>query len=358
MPQNPDFAELESRGAYFHGAEEFLKPEWASNFAIAMDAQPTLATTPNTGIPAFLTTLVDPTIITILFSPNKAAKIFGEVRKGDWTAQTALFPIVEYTGEVSSYGDWNNNGRTGLNTDFPNYQAYLYQIIMEYGELEMARAGLARIQWAAELNKAAVVILNKYQNYTYFFGVNGLRNWGLLTDPNLSAPLTPSTKAAGGVTWFTSGGAPNATANEVYNDIIALYGQVVAQAGGWVEIDMENPMVLAMSPGIMTALTFTNTFGITVRGMLKESYPNLRVESAVQYGKVTASNPQGVAAGNQLQLIAENVGGQDTGYCAFNEKLRTHKIVVEMSAYKQKATQGSWGSIIRQPFAIASMLGV
>ncbi|EOZ5277360.1 hypothetical protein ACQSIR_005146, partial [Escherichia coli] len=33
-------------------------------------------------------------------------------------------------------------------------------------------------------------------------------------------------------------------------------------------------------------------------------------------------------------------------------------VVVDLSAYKQKKTGGTWGAIIRQPLAFASMLGV
>ena len=357
----PDFQMLAERGAHFfegYGDPVFTNDAWKSDFNLAMDAQPALTTAPNSGIPQWLTTFIDPTIINVLFSPLKAAKIFGEVKKGDWLMQTALFPIVEYTGEVSSYGDFNENGRTGLNTDFPNRQSYLYQIIKEYGELEMERAGLARIAWAAELDKAAINILNRFQNNTYFFGVQGLQNYGGLNDPNLSASLTPSAKAAGGVTWFTPGGSPNATANEVYNDILSIYEQLVIQAGGVVELDMEQTMVLAMSPAVQVALDFTNTYGITTRDMLRKAFPNMRMETAVQYGVQTTANTPGIVAGNLVQLIAENAGGQDTCFCAFNEKLRTHKIVIALSSFKQKATQGTWGTVIRQPYAIASMLGV
>lgn len=354
----PDFEALAQRGAHFFGAEHaYVEDAWKSDFNLAMDAQPQLTTDPNSGIPQWLTTFIDPTIINILFSPLKAAKIFGEVKKGDWLMQTALFPIVEYTGEVSSYGDFSNNGRTGLNSDFPNRQAYLYQIIKEYGELEMERAGLARISWASELDRAAINILNRFQNNTYFFGVQGLQNYGGLNDPNLTASLDPAPKAAGGTTWFVNGN-PNATANEVYNDILSIYEQLVIQAGGVVELDMEQTMVLAMSPAVQVALDFTNTYGITTRDMLRKAFPNMRMETAVQYGVQSASNAPGIVAGNLVQLIAENAGGQDTAFCAFNEKLRTHKIVIDLSSYKQKATQGTWGTVIRQPYAIASMLGV
>jgi len=78
----------------------------------------------------------------------------------------------------------------------------------------------------------------------------------------------------------------------------------------------------------------------------------------VQYGAVSTSNPQGIVGGNLLQLIADEVEGQETGFCAFNEKLRAHPIIRALSAFKQKKTQGTWGAVVRQPFAITQMLGV
>lgn len=352
-----ELARFEASGMVLNGAIEFAETGWANDINMAMDALPTLATTPNAGVPAWLESIIDSQMTRVVFAPNKGAKIFGEVKKGDWLMKTALFPVIEHTGEVSSYGDYSNNGRTSVNTDFPNRQSYLYQIIKEYGEYELEVAGLAKISWVTELDMAAQTVLNKFQNLTYFFGVNGLENYGLTNDPSLNASLTPAPKQQGGVTWFTTGNAPNASANEVYNDILAVFEQLVAQGDGQVDIDMENELVLGLPPSLMTALGFTNAFGITAREMLEKNFPNLKVESAVQYGALTASNTQGVAAGNYVQLICKNAGGQDTGYCAFNEKLRTHPIIRDLSSFKQKATQGSWGAIIRQPWALASMIG-
>ena len=113
-----------------------------------------------------------------------------------------MFPVVEHTGEVSSYGDFSQNGRSNANLNFPQREAYLYQTVIEYGDLEMDRAGLAKVGWAAELKQSAVVTLNKYQNLTYFYGVAGLQNYGLLNDPGLNASVSPVPKAAGGVQWW------------------------------------------------------------------------------------------------------------------------------------------------------------
>jgi hypothetical protein len=291
MIRNPELAVFERQaGIYLPGVVEYIKPEWKANFDMAMDAQPTLVSAPNSGIPSFLTTLVDPDILRILTSPNKGAQILGEVRKGSWVDQTAMFPVTEMTGEVSSYGDFNQNGRAGVNMAFPQRQSYNFQNIVNYGDLEAERAGLAKIGWASELQTASAMILDKFMNFTYFYGVQGIQNYGLLNDPSLPAPIAPAIKATGGTKWY-NGNVLNATANEIYADIQSLYTTLVSQGGG--NIDDESELVLAMSPKSKTALKTTNQFGINVAALLKENFPKLRIESAVQYGAQTASNPQG-----------------------------------------------------------------
>lgn len=351
-----DAAHLAARGVVLPDVKCYVPDGWGRDVGLAMDAQPSLTTDPNSAVPAFLTTMIDPQVFKILFAPNRGAVILGEVRKGTWLDETAMFPTVEHSGEVSSYGDFNANGRVGVNANWPQRQSYLFQTVKEYGERELERAGLARINWVSEIDQAAATVLNKFANLTYFFGVQGLQNYGLVNDPNLSAPLTPAVKAAGGVKWISNSGAIVATANEIYADIQAIFGQLVSQTNGLV--DRETKMVLAMSPGSSVALTATNSFNVNVQDLLKKNFPNLRIETAVQYGATSATNPQGVAAGNLVQLIAESIEGQNTGYCAFNEKMRAHTIVKEMSAFRQKVTGGSWGAVLRMPMASASMVGL
>jgi hypothetical protein len=348
--RHADFSRVErDYGIILPGATDYVSPEIARDFAFAMDALPTLVTTSNAGIPAYLTNFIDPDLIRVLVSPMQAADILGEVKKGDWTMTTATFPIVENTGEVSAYGDYSDNGSVGMNVNFPMRQSYHYQTITQWGEKTLEMWGAAKIGMAAQLNVASALTLNKFQNRSYFFGISGLQNYGLLNDPSLSASLQPGAKAyntqAHGP-WVTAG-VITATANEVYSDIQSLYVQLNAQANG--TINMDQPMTLAMSPGSSIALTATNSFNVSVADLLKKNFPNITVKTAVEYD---------TAAGELVQLIATSVDGQDTGYCAFTEKMRAHPIVVELSAYKQKKSQGTWGAIIRLPFAISSMLGV
>lgn len=324
---------------------------------LAMDALPgPLSTDPNSALPSILTTTIDPEIIRVIFSPLEFGDILGERQAGDWTEDTRLFPILESTGEVSSYGDFNNNGRVGINFNYPAFQSYLFQTIVKYGEREIDRVGLAKINLVSELQVGAADLLNRFANLSYAFGVQSLQNYGIINNPYLSAYITPATKAAGGTAWF-SGNTPNATANEVYNDVIALVTRLVAQTNG--ALNVKDKMTLAMSPQSEIAMTFTNSFGVSVADLMKKGYPNIEVKTAPQYGTQSSTNPQGYStAGNVMQLIPASIQKQTVAYAAYNEKLRAHKIVPELSAWMQKKTSGSWGTILRSPVAVAGMLGI
>lgn len=358
---------FEKAGIVFHeDIRMFVPEEWKANQLtlskgqMAMDAGTAvggpLVTDPNSAIPAILTTAIDPDIIRVVLAPLVMGEILGERKVGDWTQDTRMFPVVEQTGEVSSYGDYANNGRAGLNFNYPNFQNYLSQVIIGYGERELERVDLMKINYVSELVAAAAGILNRYANLVYAFGINGLQNYGIINNPFLSAYLTPAVKAWGGTSWFDNG-SPAATANEVYNDILAVVERIIVQTNG--ALDMNAKMTLVLSPASALATKFANSFGVTVAGLLKEGFPNMTIKIAPQYGQLSVSNTQGyTGVGNTFQIIPDELDGQKVAYAAFSEKLRAHKIIPEMSAWKQKYSNGVWGTILRLPVAIAGMVGV
>ncbi|WP_054444612.1 hypothetical protein [Achromobacter xylosoxidans] len=341
MKRHQDLAMLEKRfGIVFPGAQDYLPDGFRSDYGFAMDAAGPLVTVSNSGIPGYLLNYIDPELTRVLTTPMQGAVILGESKKGDWTTLTATFPVVESTGEVSSYGDFNNNGRAGANTNFPQRQSYHYQTMTEWGERELDMAGQAKINWASELNIASALVLNKFQDNSYFFGIAGLQNYGLLNDPNLSAPVAPI--SVGGVTlWSGKDG------QAVYDDIVKIYGQLVVQTRGLVT--RRDKLKLCMSPEIEVNLTKTNQYNVNVSDMLAKNFPNLTVETAVQYA---------TGSGQLVQLIADSIEGQNVGTAAFTEKMRAHAIVRDTSSFKQKKSQGTWGAVIKVPMAIASMIGV
>lgn len=339
--QLAEIAMLRARyGIAFDGALGYLERD--SMGGIAMDAQPALVTISNAGIPAFLTNYMDPEMIRVLVTPNKAAEIYGETKKGDWTTKSTQFPIVESTGEVSSYGDYNNNGSVGANINWEPRQSYHFQTITQWGEQELEMYGLGKIDHAANLNIASAMAIEKFRNKTYFFGVAGLTNYGWLNDPALFTPIAPAaTGTASGTLWSTKDGAA------IYGDIQALYAKLVAQTKGL--IDRMTPMTLALSPDMEVNFTKTNQYNVNVTDQLKKNFPNLTVKTAVEFA---------TTGGQLVQLIVDKIENQDTGYCSFTEKMRAHPVIAGLSSWMQKKSSGTWGAIIRMPMNIAQLLGV
>jgi len=349
---------IDSGGAYLCPAINTRDSQVAMDAAsklLAVDAAPTnllqpeLITQTNAGIPAYLANYLDPELIRVLTVPLKAVEIWlaaggkGEVKKGDWTTDTIQFPLTEFVGETSSYGDFNNNGRADSNENWEPRQTYHYQVITEWGDKELAKAALAKIDRAAEKNLASAFVMNTFQNYSYLYGVAGLDNYGLLNDPSLSAPITPADG-----TWKSLSAA--GTGAGIVADVLNLFVQLQSQVTD--NIEMEDPLVLTMPPGVQPYLLtpMQNVYGTpSVKAYLAEAFPKMVIKTCAQFA---------TSSGNLVQMMAPKVQGQTTGFACFTEKMRAHAIIRETSSTHQKKSGGTAGSIIKFPAGISQLLGV
>jgi hypothetical protein len=64
------------------------------------------------------------------------------------------------------------------------------------------------------------------------------------------------------------------------------------------------------------------------------------------------------SAGQTMMLAASEVAGQQTAELGFGEKVRAGRIVPELSALKQKWIASTYGGVVLQPFAFATMQGI
>lgn len=332
---------LSAAGIHFPPNAVFLKDEWRGNMQLAMDAQPAIVTQTSAGIPGFLTNIVDPDVIRVVTLPSRFAEIFGEGQKGDWTTLSTTFPIVENVGSTAGYGDFSNNGNLDANGNWVPRQSFRYQAVKRYGERTVAMWGVAGVNYTAELDVSCAYVFSRVRNRSYAFGIRGLQNYGMLNDPSLIAPSTPATKSGGGVSWL------NATADEEYRDVLALYGQLLAQMGN--NIDRNSPLVLAMSPGREALLGKLSAFNVSARQMILTNFPSLKIVTIPEYT---------TTGGELMQLMLPLYQGQKTAYLAYTDLMKTHPLIQQMSSVDQKMSAGTWGAIIRRPIAIAQMLGL
>ena len=332
-------------GIHLYGAQAYQ----GEGGALAMDSVPnytpgTPVTVSNDGVMVQFLNYIDPKIIDIAVAPNRAAEIFGEGKVSDWTQIYATFILAEQTGQPAAYGDFSKDGTSGVNFNYEQRQQFLVQAFMEAGDLEIERAGAGRIDLVNRKRIAQVRTLDQWQNRAYFFGVSGLLNYGVLTDPALTAANVPTTGAAG-TTWA------NKTALEIYADFLAAYQRILTASNGLlsVNVDTNIEIVFCLPNTVQAYLGKKNEFGLSVRGLVKETFPNARIESAPQFA---------TASGNILYAFIPGAEGEETIDLAFSEKLRSHRLILDDSSMRQKMTSGSWGAIIKQPFLIDQTIGI
>jgi len=335
----PTFEQAAAFGFVFPGARM-----WASSENMARIAQDAaLITTPNTTVPAEFLAYIDPMVIEILTAPRRAREIFSEEKKGDWTTPYAKWRMDEITGSTQPYSDYANGTTSGVNSEWQTRPQYVFQTSITYGDLEVAMSSAVKVNLAASKQRAAARVIDIDQNRFYLLGVAGREIYGILNDPNLPASIPAGAAGTGGPPQWA-----DKTTTQIYNDILALFAQLTEQTRGL--IDRDTPLKLCLSPEMSVRLGAATDFNVSVLDMLKKYFSRLDI--------VVLPELHSATAGETVLLVAPEVAGQKTGLLAFGEKIRAGRIVPDMSSFRQKFIGSTYGGIVLQPYAFASMTGM
>ena len=301
-----------------------------------------MVTAANSGVPVEFTSYIDPMVIPILTATRGAREIFGEAKKGDWTTSYARFQTSEITGEVEAYTDYGQGGASDVNPTFPVRTQYIYQTNIRYGDREVDVASRARLQLAADKQRAAATVIDIASNKFALYGVAGLEIYGLLNDPNLPAAVTPLPNANSKTLWAEK------STKEIYEDVLYLFGKMADRGAG--HIDANTELVLATSPATQVQLGNATDFNISARQMLETYFPKIRFVALPELATATS--------GTSILLVAPTIEGLPTAQIGFSEKFRAMRLIPESSSFHQKFVGSSYGTIIYRPFAIGTMTGV
>ena len=263
-----------------------------------------MVTAANSGVPVEFTSYIDPMVIPILTATRGAREIFGEAKKGDWTTSYARFQTSEITGEVEAYTDYGQGGASDVNPTFPVRTQYIYQTNIRYGDREVDVASRARLQLAADKQRAAATVIDIASNKFALYGVAGLEIYGLLNDPNLPAAVTPLPNAATKTLWADK------STKEIYEDVLYLFGKMAERGAG--HIDANTELVLATSPATQVQLGRATDFNISARQMLETYFPKIRF---VAFPELATAN-----GGTSILLVAPTIEGLPTAQIGFSEK--------------------------------------
>lgn len=332
--------EMDHYGFHFdQGFKGWITPENIQR--IVQDAA--LVTQANTAVPAEFAAYIDPKVVEILTEPLRARAVFSEVKKGDWTTPYAKFRTTEITGSTQPYTDYGQSRTSGVNNNWINRENYLFQTVIQYGDFETAVTATAKINLVSDKQKAAARVIDIDTNKIMLEGVAGKEIYGLLNEPSLPTPISPAaTGTNNGVKWNTK------TTRQRYEDILLLFQTLVKQTTGYV--DNTTALKLCMSPGLSVMLGEATDFNVSVQDMLNKYFRKLEI--------ITIPELYNATEGELMMLIADEVQGQRTGEYGFSEKLRSGRIIPDLSSFSQKWLAGSYGAIIYLPFAIAQMRGM
>lgn len=301
-----------------------------------------MVTAANSGVPVEFTSYIDPMVIPILTATRGAREIFGEAKKGDWTTSYARFQTSEITGEVEAYTDYGQGGASDINPTFPVRTQYIYQTNIRYGDREVDVASRARLQLAADKQRAAATVIDIASNKFALYGVAGLEIYGLLNDPNLPAVVSPLVNADQKTLWSDK------STKEIYEDVLYLFGKLADRGAG--HIDANTELVLATSPATQVQLGKATDFNISARQMLETYFSRIRFVALPELATATS--------GTSILLVAPTIEGLPTAQIGFSEKFRAMRLIPESSSFHQKFVGSSYGTIIYRPFAIGKMTGV
>lgn len=321
------------KGFSFNGASVTDKTRAVSMVKDSLD--------PNATVPAYMRAYVTPEIIKELTAIRAYKEIAPEVKNGDFTTSFAQFRCLEYTGDVQPYGDYDGNGQSGVNTNYPTRQQYRFQTTIKVGDLEQEMNAKARVDLLEEKQTAAAINIDIAFNNFAMYGVQGMAVYGLLNEPSLNAALTPI--SVGGVTAWSG-----KTANEQMDDITKLMTSLYTQANG--HINKRTATKLLVSPNMLAQMDKVNTYGITTYDMITKTYPNMTVEVVPElYDEATQTST--------MMVKADQILGQQTMNFGYSDKYYAHAMVRNLSNWEQKISAGTFGAIVYRPFAIATMTG-
>lgn len=303
------------------------------------DAMPNI-TPNNIGMPAGILSQVSVEVAETILAYRSGDEALGGRRKLlDWEQQDYYLPLVEKTGSVEPYSDFDDSVASGLNVTFGRTGHYLFSTSYNVGEREAMQLAQGNINsdnylisasleaLAVELNRVA---FNGYVNNNGSFLV-----YGLLNNTSLNNYETSDKKFS----------------DMTYLECVAFFAKAIAklrsQTGNNIQRGSKLRVVVASNAFDALALKFTD-LGVDAITALINKFKELNVEITI-----TPAIELDNANANQdvIYFILENSQGgiSDTTTLGYSEIGRMSNVVLGTTYKQQKVSAGTTGAVIYKP---------
>lgn len=314
--------------------------------AYAKDAAPALQTTASNATPLQFLQYWMPEMVKVVTASRDADAILGRDFAGTWEEAEVVQPVIEYTGQARPYGDKTSLNLADFNINYETRTIVRFEQDVEVGKLEEMRASKQRVDAQGAKRYGASLALAINANDIAFNGYNGGTNktYGLLNDPNLPAYVTLANGTAGTSTWATK------TFNEIVADIKTAMSALRVKTGNNFKPE-KDASVLALPVASVDQLQTVNSLGsMSVLEWLHKTYPNCRIESAVQLDGANAGD-------NVFYLFAEKVGDQKVLAQIMQDSLRLVGVEQTAKNTRECYSNATAGVLVRVPVGVVRYSG-
>lgn len=313
----------------------------AKEYLSVMDAAPNPQTAPTAVTPVQFAQywLTDP--IKIITRGRSLDKVVGRTLVGTWDTEQIVATIMERIGQPGLYGDFTKAPLANWNVNFETRDNVRFEMGIEIGKLEKARASQMRLNSYAlkrdAMAEAFAILMNNVGWYGYRtdsanFAGTTKKVYGLLNDPNITA--VPN---LGTADWA----ADSVTMDTIVSDIQSIVTTAVANLKGNYDPETDSA-TLALPITQFVQLGKINTYGISARDWLAKTYPKIRVVSCAEL--VGALSSTDVAL-----FIVDKVVGDTTVQQMVTSALRLVGVQPNAKGSYEVYSCSTAGTLVRYP---------
>lgn len=342
---------LAALGVHFGADHRQMVANLREMAEVAMDAAPDLQPTVfsgNLGAPIQFLQKWLPGFVRTITTARKIDRLVGIQTVGDWADEEIIQGVMELTGLAVPYGDYTNVPLASWNHGYERRTIVRFEEGLRVGKLEEARASKIGVNSGASKRAAAALALDIQRNRVGFYGYNAGQNrtYGFLNDPAL-----PAYVAVTGGSWTA------ATYLVIMAQLRTALEALRTQSGDTID-PMTDRITIAIASNRVGYLGVTSEFGRTVEATLRETYKNLRIESAPELNGANGG-------ANVFYVYADKAAaddGSDDGGATFAQlvpaKFMTVGVEQQAKAYVEDYANATAGVLTKRPFLVYRATGI
>lgn len=293
--------------------------------------------------------------VQVVTAARKADQLFGVTTVGSWEDEELIQEIMELVGVAQPYTDHGNVPLSSWNLSYERRGVVRFEEGFQVGELEGLRSGRIGVNSSDAKRQAAALALEISRNRVAFFGYGNMTTrpvYGVLNDPNLPAYVTVAA-GTGGTTWDKK------TRNEIVKDLQTALAALRIQSKEVVD-PTSTPIKLVIASDKVEYLSTPTESGAasgeTARDWLQKNYPNVSVESCVEFNDANGG-------ADVFYMYAETVADSGTDGGSVIEQLvetRFRALGVDTSnkLVTEDFTNATSGIICKRGFAVYRASGI